>query len=286
MSLTRARRARLVYDAHELWLHRNVRRDRPVAPWVEAVIDGVGVRRAAGVITVSPSIAVWMQRRYRLPCEPVLVRNAPVAASRTVDLTEADPPASLRGRAGLPATTQVVAYAGRITTARGLEETLDALALLPGHVHLVLLGYGEPDYLAALLARVDALGVASRVHQVGAVAHDQVPAVLATADLSVVIVRPVCLSYRYSLPNKLFESIHAGVPVVAADLPDLAALVRRHGVGEVVDVSSPQQLARAMARVLSDPTPYRRAATAAAREVTWAHEEVALLDLYTRVLAT
>jgi len=62
--------------------------------------------------------------------------------------------------------------------------------------------------------------------------------------------------------------------------------VRRHGVGEVVDVSSPQQLARAMARVLSDPTPYRRAATAAAREVTWAHEEVALLDLYTRVLAT
>jgi glycosyltransferase involved in cell wall biosynthesis len=100
----------------------------------------------------------------------------------------------------------------------------------------------------------------------------------------VVIVQPVCLSYRYSLPNKLFESIHAGVPVVAADLPDLAALVLRYGVGEVVDPSRPELLADAITRILADPHPYRRAARGARLEVSWGREEAALLDLYTRVL--
>jgi len=276
-----------VYDSHELWRHRNVRPDRPVAPWVERGIERAGVRRAAGVITVSPSIATWLQRQYRLPRAPTLVRNAPATATNAEPAAraEARPTGSLRQRAGLDDDTQVVAYAGRITTARGLEETLAALALMDERVHLVLLGYGEPDYLATLRSHIVTSGLQARVHIVRAVAPQHVPTVLATADLSVVIVRPVCLSYRYSLPNKLFESIHAGVPVVAADLPDLAALVCQYGVGEVVDVCSPVRLAGAMARVLADPERYRQAASAAAGEVTWEREAAALVDLYTEVLS-
>ncbi|MGB7447541.1 MAG: glycosyltransferase [Ornithinimicrobium sp.] len=286
MSIARVAGAAIVYDSHELWLHRNVRSDRPVAPCVEGAIEWAGVRRAAGVITVSPSIAAWLQRRYRLRREPTLVRNTPAAPKLGGSATsiEVGQQASLRERAGLGEDTTVVAYAGRITTARGLEETLAALSLMDEGVHLVLLGYGEPDYLATLRARIVALGLAPRVHVVEPVYPDHVPMVLATADLSVVIVRPVCLSYRFSLPNKLFESVHAGVPVVAADLPDLADLVRRFRIGEVVDVSTAEDLAASMTRVLADPGPYRQAARAAAQEFTWAGEEVTLLALYRRVL--
>jgi glycosyltransferase involved in cell wall biosynthesis len=100
----------------------------------------------------------------------------------------------------------------------------------------------------------------------------------------VVFVRPICLSYRYSLPNKLFESIHAGLPIVAADLPDTAEIVRRYGVGEVFDAGTPQDLAAAIQQVLADPAAYRRAARAAAAELTWEHEAEELVGLYTRVL--
>ncbi|HKJ13071.1 MAG TPA: glycosyltransferase [Ornithinimicrobium sp.] len=289
MALSAVTGAKVVYDSHELWLRRNVRPDRPVAPWVEAAIEWAGVRWADGVITVSPSIATWLRRRYRLPVEPALVRNAPLTAARVhrggvEDEGEAEAPVSLRDRAGLGADAQVVAYAGRMTTARGLEETLAALALLPSRVHLVLLGYGEPDYLATLHAHAAELGLQRRIHVVAAVQPGDVPAVLSTADVSVVIVRPVCLSYRFSLPNKVFESIHAGVPVVAADLPDLASLVRRYGVGEVVDVSSPSRLAEVIAAVLERPEPYRRAAASASHEISWAGEARRLLGLYSRVL--
>lgn len=273
--------ARVIYDAHELWRHRNVRADRPVAPLVEGLIESAAIRRADGVITVSPSIVTWLQDMYDLPEAPTLVRNIPSAAGGPVDPSRG----RLRDLAGLGPDAQVVAYGGRITTSRGIEETLEALALLPETVHFVLLGYGEPDYLAVLHEQIATLGLQQRVHFVGKVGPSEVATALADADLSVVYVRPVCLSYRFSLPNKLFESIHGGLPIAAADLPDTAALVREHGVGEIFDAQSPQDMADTISTVLADPSRYREAARRAATQLTWEHEEAQLLGLYTRVLA-
>jgi len=282
MWVARACGAKIVYDAHELWRHRNVRTDRPVAPLVEAAIEKFAIARAAGVITVSPSIATWLLKAYDLPVRPTLVRNIPRAPLG--EPTTQVPAGHLRSMAGLAADTQVIAYGGRITTSRGIEDTLQALALLPTSTHFVLLGYGEPDYVGTLITLIAELGVTDRVHFVGAVASDQVAAALADADLSVVFVRPVCLSYEFSLPNKLFESIHAGLPIAAANLPDTAALVREHGVGDIFDVDSPADMAATIAAVLADPQRYRDAATVAATELTWQHEEEALLGLYARML--
>jgi len=276
--------AKVVYDAHELWRHRNVRTDRPIAPFVEATIEKLAIARAAGVITVSPSIATWLHEEYDLPVRPTLVRNIPRAPLGQVGAHAST--GQLRSMAGLAADTQVIAYGGRITTSRGIEDTLHALALLPTSTHFVLLGYGEPDYLATLHTLIADLGVAERVHFVGAVASDEVAEALADADLSVVFVRPVCLSYEFSLPNKLFESIHAGLPIAAANLPDTAALVREHGVGEIFDLDSPADMAATIAAVLADPQRYHDAATVAATKLTWQHEEEALLGLYSRMLGS
>lgn len=271
---------RVVYDSHELWRRRNTRQDRWLAPAVDAVVESVGTRLAAGVLTVSPSIAGWLQQHYRLAETPTLVRNIPTARP-----TPAPEAGRLRELAGLGPDARVVAYTGSITTGRGLEETVDALALLDEDVHLVLLGYGAPRYLTRLFQRARATDVARRMHLVGSVPSGQVPQTLADADVAVVYVRPICLSYRYSLPNKLFESIHAGLPIVAADLPDTAEVVRRHGVGEVFDARTPADLAAAIRAVLADPGHYRLAAVVAARELTWEHEADRMLALYTRVLA-
>jgi len=279
--VARSTGARIVYDAHELWRHRNVRQDRPVAPLVEAAIESLVIRTAAGVVTVSPSIADWLCTAYRLPQRPTLVRNIPRRSALPADPSQG----RLRTLARLDGTAQVIAYGGRITTSRGIEETLEALAMLPATVHLVLLGYGEPDYLAVLHARIASLDLAARVHFVGKVPPEQVSTALADADLSVVYVRPVCLSYEFSLPNKLFESIHAGLPIAAADLPDTAAIVREHRVGEVFDADSPADMARTMGRMLADPQRYRDASRTVAEALTWQHEESELLGLYRRVLA-
>lgn len=268
----------VVYDSHELWRHRNIRADRVVAPYVEAAIETIGVKRAAGVITVSDSIADWLQDHYHLAKRPAIVRNIPrreytAGAGR------------LRELAGLDEQAKVLAYAGRITTARGLEEALVALSELDDNIHLVVLGYGVPEYLAKLHKIASTHGVNDRFHIVGPLAPEEVAGALKDADLSLVHVRPTVLSYRFALPNKLFESIHAGLPVVAADLPDLARIVRDYGIGEVFDGEDPHAFAMAIRTVLADPTPYRRNAEKAADDLTWENEAAVLCGVYADALA-
>lgn len=270
----------VVYDSHELWRHRNVRSDRWLAPLLETVTEAIGIRRADGVITVSPSIATWLRDTYRLAEEPTLVRNVPVA-----DALPSRSTGVLRERAGLTEQHRVIAYGGRITSARGIEETIAALPHLDEDVHFVLLGYGERAALDQVRAEAARHDVTDRVHLVGAVAPDDVSRSLADGDVAVVHVRPICLSYRYALPNKLFESIRAGLPIAAADLPDMRQVVEDLGVGEVFRGSSPQDLAEALAAVLEAPETYRERARAVAPQLTWEHETEPMLALYERVLA-
>ncbi|PFG32508.1 glycosyltransferase [Sanguibacter antarcticus] len=269
-----------VYDSHELWTQRNVAGRRLVATQVERWIERQGVRRAAAVITVSPSIATYLQSTYGLEQAPVLVRNVPPAAQRTTDRTEG----RLRRLAGLADEARVIAYGGRITMNRGLEETIDALGELPADVHLVVLGYGVAGYVDGLRTRAREAGVAERVHFVGKVPSNEVSLALADADASIVFVRPTCLSYRWSLPNKLFESIHGGLPIVAADLPDTRQIVEEHGVGEVFESSHPLVMAQTILRVIDDPERYRAASRHAATQLTWEGESVHLLEVYRRAL--
>ena len=147
----------------------------------------------------------------------------------------------------------------------------------------MLLGYGEEDYLDQVRARAAELGVAGRVHLVGAVAPAEVSSALADGDVAVVHVRPVCLSYRYALPNKLFESIRAGLPIAAADLPDMRAVVEELGVGEVFSGEEPADLAAALLRILEDPAAYRERARAVAPHLTWEAEAAPLLEAYARL---
>ncbi|WP_152354400.1 glycosyltransferase [Brachybacterium subflavum] len=273
------RRVRIVFDSHELWRHRNVGERRLLAPLLEALIEHVAVPRADAVITVSPSIADWLQRTYDLRSRPLLVRNVP-AAGPVPERAQG----VLRERAGLAEDDLVIAYGGRLTTARGIEETIAALPHLDARVHFVLLGYGEADYERSILAAARAAGVQDRVHLVGAVAPAEVSAALADGDVAVVHVQPVCLSYRFALPNKLFESIRAGLPIAAADLPDMRAVVEELGVGEVFEGSDPVELAAALQRILASPEDYRERAREAAPDLTWEDEATGLLEAYRLVL--
>lgn len=270
-----------VYDSHELWTHRNVRTDRPFARPFEKLYERIGARRAAGAVTVSPSIATWMRKRLRLAALPTLVRNIPPFDGAIAAPSEG----RLHELAGLDDSARVVVYCGGITTNRGIEEAILALPLLDENVHLVLLGYGSEVYRASLHRLVADRSLVHRVHFVGVVESSAVSRALADAQVSLVLTRPTCLSYEYSLPNKLFESIHAGIPVVTTDLPDASRLVREFDVGEVVSVTaSPQELATALSTAILASDSRRDAVREAAHTLTWQNESAQLFTLYRTVL--
>ncbi|WP_162253791.1 glycosyltransferase [Yonghaparkia sp. Soil809] len=274
-----ARRLRipLVYDSHELWTERNVRADRPFAKRWERIVERRGIRRAELVVTVSPSIARWLQDRYRLTREPLLVRNIPAASPTAGDRGCG----RLRELASLPDDARVLVYCGGVTTNRGIERVVDALAHLPADHHLVAIGPASEIVAAQLRRRAVGVGAAGRLHLVGSVDSHEVTTALADGDVSFVLTNPSCLSYRYSLPNKLFESLHAGLPIIANDLPDTGAIVSQSGAGVIVGESADsRELADAVRSVLVDRERLSRAALAAAQEHRWEDDIEALVAAY------
>src|SRR5262245_20609752 len=265
---SRRARARLVYDSHELATGVPYRSSRLWALLVSAV-ERATVSRCDEVITVSEGIARELQRRYRLDSLPTVVRNVP-------DLSPPDPGApDLRASLGIDA-APLVLHHGAVAADRGCETLLGALQRLPS-VHLLLLG-AEGAYADGLRDLARRLGIEGRVHFRPPVPLEELLSHSAQADVGVTLLEPVCENHRLALPNKAFEYVAAGIPVVASDLPELGALVREYGIGWTVDPTDPESVAAGITRALetgSDPALRRRLA-AAAEVLSWRRERAHL----------
>lgn len=286
--LARRHRAALVYDAHEYFpdhlpipagaslltrLRLRITTDR--------LMERMLIRRADVVITVSDGIADLLQRRFRLATRPVVVRN--VGPSWT-------PPAkpdTLRRHAGIDDDLPLLVFHGMATPGRGLERCFDVLRYVPGAAFVVL-GPVSSAYRADLIALATTLDVADRVHFADPVPYGRMLELLSTADvgLYLVDVDVRSMSYRYSLPNKVFEFVLAGLPVVVSDLPEIGSLVREHGLGWAVDTSDVHAIADALRRLLVDDAEraqIRARVQSASKVLTWDAEEERLLDAYARL---
>ena len=241
------RRVPYVYDAHELWLDRP-RRDRSRLYFVASqawyrLVQMLAIPRAAAVITVSPPIAGHLRRSYRL--ERVhLVPNYPDSEG-PVDRRELR---DLPGGEAVDPHVPIVLYLGGLMRDRGIEGLVEAMAHL---LDAQLVSLGEGPLLDELRAAAAAQG--SRATFLAPVPPDLVNAYAASATVGVSPYVPVGLNNRYSLPNKLFHYMAAGIPVVASDFRQVREIVEGTGCGVVVDTTRPAAVARAIARILADP---------------------------------
>ena len=272
----------VVYDAHELFLeHGTALRLPRFARAILGAIESRLIARAWTVVTVNAELELALRRRYR-PRSVVVVHNCP---------WRWDPPHSasslLADAAGIPCSSPVVLYHGALSRDRGIEQLMAAL-LEPGmeRVHLVLLGYGEcrDDYAAE--ARDDQWS--GRVHVLDPVPPADLLRWVACADVGAMPIQPSTLNHRLSTPNKLFECLAAGVPVVASDFPGVRRIVLENPdgpLGELCDPTSTADVARALLAVLrldrreSDAL-RSRCRAAATRRWNWETESSSLLNLY------
>jgi glycosyltransferase involved in cell wall biosynthesis len=164
-----------------------------------------------------------------------------------------------------------------------VEQLIDAAALLPGAV-LALMGYG--DLRAVLAERARLSPAADRIRFLDPVAPADLIAWISGADVCAMPIQGTTLNHRLATPNKLFEAIGAGVPVVVSDLPGMAAIVREHGVGETCDPAEPADVARAIRAIVecapADRAALRQRCLDVARErFNWEAQAERLVALYT-----
>jgi len=277
------RRALVVYDAREDFLglpkeeQGNWRRHSTLVRE-----EARYIREADAVMTVCEPISHRLQERYDLPVPPAVVLNVPVDDPRVRPGSPAlagEP--TVRDVVGLAPDVPLLVYAGAVSRARGLDVLVAALPKLPG-VHAVVVATPFPHPLQAPLAEQAAsLGVADRLHFAPPVDQDRLLHYLSGATLGAMVQRADSANTAAALPNKMFEYLHAGLPMFTSDAPLIAAFVTEHGLGTVFRDGDPDDLARAVREVLADPPdPCGQAWEQLRRRYSWQGQEAMVRQVY------
>ncbi len=294
-------RSKLVMDAHELFPEVPEIQHKPLVKWVWRTIERMLMPRCNALLTVCQSIADYYKEKYGV--DMVVVRNLnPIPnrssltpnpsprgeGSRYPECEHSTPLSSRRGAGGEAVGGEAVGacllYQGCVNLGRGVDWAIDALEYLP-QCRLVVAGRG--DLLEQMKDYAASKPWADRVEFLGHVPPDELPALTCKADVGLVMLEDMGLSYHYALPNRIGDFVAAGVPMVVSDLPEMAAVVRRFGVGEVIEIESSKLkiekecsrvLAKAVERVLSRTWSDEDFAEAR-KDMDWNKEKQKLIDI-------
>jgi glycosyltransferase involved in cell wall biosynthesis len=265
----------LIYTPHELETERNGLMD-PAEKARERAMERRLLRECDAVVCVSEEIADWYAAEYAVT-RPWVVRNVPeVPAGWAPRKTDA-----LHRRFNLDPDALVFLYQGNLCAGRRIEQFLRVFTRAQPDRHVVFMGYGE------LEGRIKEAAVRHpNIHFMPAVPPAEVVVNSAAADVGLVGVENVCLSYISTLPNKLFEYLLAGVPPMLPDYPAMRRTVEQcPGAAWLVPEDDDAWLAAVNRVTRADIDAHRTASAGAGALFSWRDEESRLIAAYRQALA-
>lgn len=266
IKLTTSQPVKIVYDAHEHESERNgfSALEKRITRFLERCL----INRADKVLTVSDSIANDYVNIYKIG-KPRLVLNCPY--KQTIS-----PMNLLRENLDIDESVKIFLYQGSLSKGRGIERLLRAWAEMnPPDKALVFMGYGPLETTIKEASSHQSLFF----HP--AVKPDVLLNYTSSADVGICLIEDTCLSYRYCLPNKMFEYIMAGLPVIASDLIEINKVVREHRIGAVASDISANCLNEAMSQLEAiGQAELSTNLVEASKKYCWEVQEEALLQEY------
>lgn len=273
--VSRVKSAALVYDTHELFcevpeLQNNTQKRRiwkSVEQWI--------FPKLKYVFTVNSSIAKIYTDEYKVNVK--VVRNIPSYDSRTETVSKSE--------LNLPIDKKIIVLQGAgINVDRGAEEAVEAMQFVNNAILLII---GSGDVLDKLKQMVNDLKLENNVKFIGKVPLEKLMQYTSVADLGLTLDKDTNANYRFSLPNKLFNYIHAGVPVLSSNLVEIRKIITHYRIGDCIQSHTPQHIADKINGIFQDEETlqiWKKNTKIAAAELSWEKEEQQLIAVYRQFL--
>lgn len=265
------KRIPVVYDSHEFYTETPELTGRPFVQSIWEWIERLIFPHLKDIITVNESIAGLYQKKYGKKLH--VVRNIPRRIHHIKTAT--------RKELGLPEDKHIVLLQGAgINVQRGAEEAIESMQYTADAVLLIIGGGDVIEQLKQLTSR---LNLHDKVIFKPRLPYSELMMHTRLADVGITLDKDTNVNYRYSLPNKLFDYINAGIPVLASRLPEIARIVEGYGVGMIAEDHNPVNIARLINEMLSNEVKrqqWKENLAIAASELNWENEEKTLIELY------
>ncbi len=260
------RRARVIYDAHELFPESQEGPRKFIWSWLEKIV----VPACHAYIQPEKNRRAYFAKKFRIPeARIALVENFPTGKYAFSGRNR------LRERLDIPAEKTIVLYTGVLGQGREIENMIEAMRLLDQRFILVLLGPTFKGYDATLAALVSRLGLAERVKFHPAIPNAEMMDHIRSGDIGLVFYKNTNLNNYWCASNKLYEFIYCGKPVITNDYPGLKEVVEKNRLGACLPESSPERIAAAVKEVSEFP-----ALPTGSRDYVWEGQEENYLGLF------
>jgi len=260
--VSRLRNKLRIYDAHELFseMKEVIRRPRIKQMWSR--IERYYVPKFVNGYTVSESIAEEFGRRYGVRYS--VIRNLPVERELAVNR---------------PIEKKAFLYQGAVNEARGLEALVEAMNYVDAELHL----YGDGNIDEEIKDLIRQSGLEKKVIMKGKILPAELYAVTQNAYAGINLVEPEGLNQLYSLSNKFFDYIQAGIPQLTMDFPEYKKINDTYQVAVLTSTITVSEIADKLNVLLNDETLYqylKNNCMVARKVLSWQTEEPKLLEFY------
>lgn len=267
---TKLKKKKLVYDSHEYFTEVPELINRPRIKKIWLSLEKKMLPHIKHTYTVSQPIADAYNRLYNIKME--VIHNFPY-----LDKQKEIHKTSLPDK-------KIIIYQGVLNKGRGLENLIAAMQYID-QATLVLVGDG--DIAKTLKQHTENLNLQERVIFTGRVPLEKVYSYTIKASIGVSLEENMGLNYYYAMPNKLFDYIHANVPVLVSALPEMEHVVKKYDIGMVTDTNHPKKLALLFNYMLTEDdkrSTWKNNLKIAAKDLCWEKEEHKLKNIYADIL--
>jgi glycosyltransferase involved in cell wall biosynthesis len=266
------RRSVLIYDAHEYYAGLEIFQRKRFSRFLWLLTERIALRQVRVLLTVSEKLGERFRNRYSDLEQVQIIRNLPRYERADPNLVRLH----LRKNED-----KIIIYQGHFKPGRGLEKLIQAMVLTPARIKLHMIGNGELEPVLKNLVLAE--------HQEERIFfHDFIPtteliSTSAQGDLGVVLFEPSSLNYAAALPNKFFEYMMAGLPVLCSNIETFTCYIDKYQCGLCVDPDDITVLSQVITGMISDENrlkEWKANALKAAEELNWENEEKKLTQIY------
>ena len=256
----------LVYDSHELFSEGPELQGRNFVQNFWRKLENFLLPKVKKSYTVSQSIVDFYDQKYENKMG--LIRNIPELNSFQI-----------QEKVSFPTTKRTILYQGVLNPGRGLELMIKALKFID-NLDLIIIGFGKTA--EELKQFVLTQKMEQRVHFLGKIPREKLANYTKIATLGMVLEEPLGKSFEFSLPNKLFDYIHAELPIISGNLVEISNIINMYKVGVIIDEYTPENIAKKINETLNNPTLISeiKSNQKKARKILCWEEEAKKLDCY------
>ncbi|MFI5164230.1 MAG: glycosyltransferase [Bacteroidia bacterium] len=274
--ISKLKNCKLVHDSHEYYTGVPELEGRPFVKKIWKYFERKIFPGLNYIYTVNDSIADLYKKEYGV--RPRVVRNFPILIEKK------NIPAKSKKELNIPENKKIILYQGSVNVDRGLLEAVEAMQYVNGAVLLIV---GDGDVLEKVKAKAKQLDMGEKVIFKNRVPFTELWNYTSHADIGISLDKDTNINYRFSLPNKIFDFVHAGVPVLASDLVEIKKIFLKYEIGVLIENHDPKHIAEKINFMLRGEEKikiWKANCLHAARELCWQNEEKILHEIYSPLL--